>query len=271
MVGPGQKEGVVIYIEKQFPVVSYARACRLIGMSRTKKYHISKMKEKDKPIIEAIKEAVSKRRYGRKKVIAKIKKRNLGLSEFRIRRVYVKYGFSLPTKPSKRLRCREPNPLTIPLEKNKSWHVDFMSDALANGRKIRTFNVVDAFSRVCIGIEIDFSLPSVRITRLLDQWMETSGKPSSIRSDNGPEFISKHFEKWLTSRGIAWEPIRPGQPQENGIVERFNATYRSEILDANILRDINHCRQITQEWIREYNQDRPHESLGNKTPVEYAA
>lgn len=114
-------------------------------------------------------------------------------------------------------------------------------------------------------------MPSVRVTRLLDQWIEKHGKPASIRSDNGPEFISKHFSKWLRSKGIAWEAIRPGHPQENGIVERFNETYHHEILDANILRDLNHCREITQEWVREYNEERPHESLGDKTPMEYAA
>ncbi len=266
-----QKEEAVKYIRVRFPKASYARACRLMGVSRTKKNRISKMELKDKPILDAITEAVSKRRYGRKKVIAKLIKLypNMGIS--RIRRVYVKNGFSLPTKPSKRIRSIKPNPLTIPLEKNKSWHIDFMSDALVSGRKIRTFNVVDAFNRQCIGIEIGFSMPSVQVTRILDQWIETYGKPDSIRSDNGPEFISAHFKKWLNSRGIVSEPIRPGHPEENGIVERFNGTYRREILDANILRDIKHAKEITQEWIREYNEERPHESLGDKTPKEYAA
>ena len=229
------------------------------------------MKEKDKPILEAIKEVVSKRRYGRKKVMAKVVKLHPQMGKSKIRRVYVQHGFSLPSKPTKRIRSRKPNPLTTPLEKNKSWHIDFMSDALVYGRKIRTFNVIDAFNRQCIGIEVGFSMPAVQVTRILDQWIETHGKPESIRSDNGPEFISKHFAKWLHSKAIIWEAIQPGHPQENGFVERFNETYRQEILDANILRDLNHCREITQEWVREYNEERPHESLGDKTPLEYAA
>ena len=105
----------------------------------------------------------------------------------------------------------------------------------------------------------------------MDQWIETHVKPDSIRSDNGPEFISKHFAKWLQTNQISWEAIQPGCPQENGFVERFNKTYRSDILDANILRDLNHCREITREWIQEYNHERPHESLGDKTPIQYAA
>jgi putative transposase len=229
------------------------------------------MEEKEKPILEAIKEVVSKRRYGRKKVMAKVVKLHPDMSPFRIRRVYVKYGFSLPSKPTKRIRSVKANPVTVPEKKNQSWHVDFMSDALVNGRKIRTFNVIDAFNRECIGIEVGFSMPSSRVTRILDQWIEKHGKPASIRSDNGPEFIAKHFKKWLSNNAIIWEQIRPGSPQENGIVERFNGTYRSEILDANLLTDLGHCKQITQDWIKEYNQERPHESLGFKTPMEYAA
>lgn len=266
-----QRQEMVVYIQKQFPQISYARACKLTSMSRTKKYHVSKMDEKDKPILEAIKEATSKRRYGRKKVIAKVISLYPQMGKSRVRRVYVKHGFSLPSKPTKRLRTRKSNPLSTPLEKNKSWHIDFMSDALVSGRKIRTFNVIDAFNRECIGIEIGFSMPSIQVTRILDQWIETHGKPESIRSDNGPEFISKHFAKWLKSKDLIWESIRPGNPQENGYVERFNKTYRNEILDANILRDIKHCKELTKEWIQEYNYERPHESLGDKTPKQYAA
>lgn len=270
MVGPVQKKEVVAQIVKEHSAVSYARACRLLGVSRTQKYHNSKMEEKEKPIVEAIKQAVANRRYGRKKVMAKVMKLHPEMSPFRIRRVYVKYGFSLPSKPTKRVRSVKANPISVPEKKNQSWHMDFMSDALVNGRKIRTFNVIDAFNRECVGIEIGFSMTSNRVTRILDQWIEKHGRPASIRSDNGPEFIAKHFKKWLSNNAITWEQIRPGNPQENGIVERFNGTYRSEILDANLLRDLEHCKQITQAWIMEYNQERPHEALGFKTPIEYA-
>jgi putative transposase len=94
---------------------------------------------------------------------------------------------------------------------------------------------------------------ALMITRLLDQWIEKYGKPARIRSDNGPAFISHHFTKWLKNHHIEWE--RPGQPQENAMVERFNGTYRREILDANLLQSLSHCKQITQEWIWEYNQN----------------
>lgn len=271
MVGPVQKGEVVEHIENQYPAVSHARACQLVRHSRRKKYHKSKMKEKDECISAAIKEAIGKRHYGRKKVIVKVLKSHPELSAFRIRRVYVKEGFSLPGKPSKRIRSVAANPISIPTEKNQSWHIDFMSDVLVSSRKIRSFNAIDAFNRECIGIEIDHSLPSVHITRILDQWIEKHGKPASIRSDNGPEFISKHFKKWLSTNEIKWEQIRPGNPQENALIERFNGTFRAEVLDANILQNLSHCRKLTDAWIKEYNQERPHESLNFKTPMEYAA
>jgi putative transposase len=109
------------------------------------------------------------------------------------------------------------------------------------------------------------------ITRLLDQWIEKYGKPARIRTDNGPEFISHHFKKWLKHHHIEWEQIRPGQPQENAIVERFNGTYRREILDTNLFFSIDQARAITQAWMEEYNHKRPHEALQNKTPMEYEA
>lgn len=259
------------HVEKQYPIASHARASKLLSQTRSKKYYKSRMEEKEKPIVEAIKEATANRRYGRKKVMAKVIRLHPEMSTYRIRRVYVKYGFSLPTKPSKRMRLVEANPLEIPLKKNQSWHIDFMSDVLENGRKIRTFNGIDAFNRACLDIEVDFSITSVRVTQIMDRWIEKYGKPVSIRTDNGPEFRSRHFKKWLIKMGIKWETIRPGHPQENAFIERFNGTYRLEILDTTILKSLSHCKEITQEWIQEYNQRRPHESLGDKTPLEYAA
>lgn len=269
MVRPGQKEEAVRYVMKKYALKSHARACRLVRLSRTRRYYVSKMEAKEKPVLEAIEEVLKSRRYGRKKVIGKLAHQKPELSPFKIRRVYVKYGFSLPVKPSKRVRCVKSNPLVIPMSPNKSWHVDFMSDVLVDGRKIRTFNGIDAFNRSCLGIEIDFSMPSVKVTQILDRWIEKYGKPEAIRSDNGPEFISKHFKKWLRNKAIQWEEIRPGHPEENGLIERFNGTYRREILDTNVFYHLDHCRHITQEWMTEYNQDRPHESLNFKTPMAY--
>ncbi len=251
--------------------VSHSRACKVVGLSRKQKYHQSKLKEKEEPILKAIEKATEGKRYGRGKVIAKVRRIHPDMGAYQIRRVYEKYKFSLPVKTNKRLKTRVANPITLPLKKNEAWHIDFMSDALSDGRKLRTLNVIDAFSRLCLGIEIDLSMPSRRVTRILDELIETHGKPSKIRSDNGPEFISKHFKLWLKGQKIDWDPIRPASPQENALVERFNRTYREDVLDAHIFNSISAARNITRNWVKEYNEERPHQALGNKTPQEYAA
>lgn len=271
MVGLDCKVAGVQFIEETLKTVSHNRACRIIGLCRKRKYHQSRLLEKEAVIVKAIEKATEGKRYGRGKIVAKVRRLHPQMGPYQIRRVYQKYKFSLPVKTNKRLKTRVANPITIPLKKNEAWHIDFMSDALSDGRKLRTLNVIDAFSRLCLGIEIDLSMPSRRVTRMLDQLIEQFGKPSKIRSDNGPEFISKHFTLWLQTNKIDWDPIRPASPQENALVERFNRTYREDVLDAHLFSSLEAARNITQIWIKDYNEERPHEALGNKTPQEYAA
>lgn len=271
MVGLDCKVAVVQFINEKLKTVSHSRACKLVGLSRKRKYLKSRLKEKEEPILKAIEKATEGKRYGRGKVIAKVRRIHPDMGAYQIRRVYEKYKFSLPVKTNKRLKTRVANPITIPLKKNEAWHIDFMSDALRDGRKLRSLNVIDAFSRMCLGIEIDLSMPSRRVTRMLDQLIEQFGKPTKIRSDNGPEFTSKHFTLWLKNNKIDWDPIRPASPHENALVERFNRTYREDVLDAYLFNTLQAARNITQIWIKDYNEERPHEALGNKTPQEYAA
>ena len=143
--------------------------------------------------------------------------------------------------------------MEVPQEENSCWSLDFMSDALSNGRRFRTFNVIDDYSREVLAIEIDLSLPSRRVIRVLDRLVEYRGTPMKIRMDNGPEFISVEY-------------IQPGRPMQNGYIERFNKSYRTEVLDMYLFRTLDEVRAITGEWMTEYNEIRPHESLGNLAP-----
>ena len=126
-------------------------------------------------------------------------------------------------------------------------------------------------NRECLCITIDFNLPSRKVTALLDRLIECYGKPKRIRTDNGPEFTSKWFQLWLKQKGIAWSPIQKGSPQQNAIVERFNRTYREDVLDANLFASLNHARELTAKWRWEYNHEREHQSLNYRTPIAYAA
>jgi len=145
-----------------------------------------------------------------------------------------------------------------------------MSDSLSNGRKFRTFNVIDDFNREALTIEVDTSLPSARIIRSLGIIADERGFPRYIRSDNGPEFISHEFRRFCCSHRIRHRRIEPGKPQQNSYIERFNRSYREDILDMYAFKNLRQVRDLTSEWVVEYNYDRGHDSLGGKSPIEYA-
>ena len=144
-----------------------------------------------------------------------------------------------------------------------------MSDALWSGRRFRTFNVIDEFNREGLRIEVDTSLPAARVIRALNELVEVRGAPLSIRLDNGPEFIALALAEWAQTKGIRLNHIQPGKPTQNAYVERFNKTYRTEVLDCYVFDSLHEVRQMTQDWLHRYNHHRPHESLGRIPPVEY--
>ena len=149
--------------------------------------------------------------------------------------------------------------------------MDFMSDSLFCGRRFRTFNVVDDFNREVLAIEVDLNLPAPRVIRVLERIIAWRGYPAKLRMDNGPEFISIALADWAEQHGIELEFIKPGTPTQNSYVERFNRTYRDEILNMYVFRNLTEVRELTEPWMTEYNDDRPHDSLEDLTPWEYLA
>lgn len=218
-----------------------------------------------------ITQVLGTRRKGRNKVIKLVRKKYPQYGQSQIRRVYEQYGFSLTKRLRRRIKDNPANPIEIPFSRNQEWAMDFMSDALIDGRKIRTLNIVDHYNRECIGIKIGINIPARILIGYLEQRIELHGKPVRIRTDNGPEFRSKLFQKWLKKNDIIWSRIQKGKPQQNAIIERFNKTYREDVLDANIFHTVAHAEDITREWIEEYNNERPHQALNYETPVSYAA
>lgn len=226
---------------------------------------------KDAPIEKLIRQVIGHSRKGRRKVIPLVQRIDDSIGASRIRRIYEQQGFSLMKRHKKRLRNNPPNPATVPLCANTEWAIDFMHDSLTNGRAIRSLNIIDPFNRECKGIFIHHSIPSVRLIEYLERVIDQYGKPKYIRSDNGPEFISKEFQRWMHENKIGWSPIEKGKPQQNCFVERFNRTMRDDFFDANLFFSLIEAQEKSSIWKDEYNQIRPHESLNNKTPIEYAA
>lgn len=184
--------------------------------------------------------------------------------------MYKENEFQLKHRKKQWIESLERKPMPEANRLNEVWSIDFMSDSLSNGRKFRTFNVLDDFNRESLTIEIDTSLPSVRVIRSLEIIGAERGFPKYIRSDNGPEFISHSFRKFCCSHRIRHRRIEPGKPQQNSYIERFNRSFREDILDMHAFRNLCQVRELTGDWQIEYNHDRGHESLSGKSPAEYA-
>lgn len=184
----------------------------------------------------------------------------------RVHRVYSEMRLNKRRKYKRRLPARHPEPLSVPNTLNRCWSADFMSDALGDGRRFRTFNVIDDHRREVLAIEIDLNLGSRRVIRVLDRIAETRGLPERIRFDNGPEFTSIAVADWAELNGVQLDFIKPGRPMQNGFIERFNRTYRQAILDMYIFDSLDEVRELTSRWINFYNHRRPHDSLGGAPP-----
>jgi putative transposase len=189
----------------------------------------------------------------------------------RIYRIYKELELNLRIKPKKRLQREKPEPLAVPAAINQVWSMDFMHDQLADGRNFRLFNVIDDFNREALGIEVDFSLPSERIIRALEQVIEWRGKPTVIRCDNGPENISGLIQTWAKRHVIEFQYIQPGKPQQNAYVERFNRTVRYEWLSQYLWDNLEDVRLFATQWMYQYNHNRPHMALGGFTPKQRLA
>lgn len=188
----------------------------------------------------------------------------------KVYRVYTDMKLNIRRRAKKRLPDRVKQPLMVPTEANQMWSIDFMSDSLIEGRKFRLFNVLDDYNRESLAIEIDTSLPSSRVIRVLESLIEQRGKPANLRSDNGPEFISHTLQQWCEKNSITMQYIQPGKPMQNAYIERKNGSIRRELLNAYLFSSLTEVRALSEEWRTDYNIERPHKSLGYLSPVNYA-
>ncbi len=241
------------------------RSCQLVNLSRAAYYREKiSLAVRDAPVIEALNSIVAKHgRWGFWKCHDRLRLDGHPWNHKRTWRICCQMKLNLPRRTKKRL-IRPMQPLNAPLWPNEIWSLDFMSDSLYQGRRFRTLNILDEGVREALAIEIDTSLPSHRVVRTLQQLETWRGLPKAIRLDNGPELTSHHLADWCRSKGIELCFIQPGKPNQNAFIERFNRSYRrTEVLNSWLFTSLDEVREITHQWLQSYNEERPHDALGN--------
>ena len=269
MVSPQAKREAVTHLMTAHPL-GVTRACGLIGISRSLYRYQAKW-----PCDMALKERLSelaaqKRRYGYRRLHVLLRREGWQHNAKRTYRVYHEAGLMVRKRKRKRIAGVERIVKLPPLVPNDSWSMDFVSDGLVDGRRVRCLNIVDDFTKQCLAIEVDTSLPGKRVVNVLQRLAESRGLPKGITVDNGPEFVSKALDEWAYAVGLQLRYIQPGKPQQNAYIESFNGKFRDECLNEHWFMSMRHARQLIEEWRQDYNTQRPHSAIGYQTPDQFA-
>ena len=250
--------------------LSIRQACSLVNIARST-YSYTPVPDKNEKVREQLQLLIEKHSgIGFWQCYYRLRRQQYIWNHKRVYSVYTQMGLNIRRRMKKRLPARVKHELYQPEELNQVWSIDFMSDSLWDGRKVRLLNVMDDCSREVLWIESDTSLPTERVIRVLEALKETRGLPKMIRVDNGPEFISHKLDVWCKEEKITLVFIQPGKPTQNAFVERCNGSIRKELLNAYLFRTMEEVRVKAEEWKNDYNNERPHSSINYKTPKEYA-
>lgn len=251
--------------------LSVQKSCKSIGLSRAAYYRSTTAAgDRDAEVIAAISGVLEKHaRWGFWKCYKALRRTKHTWNHRRVYRVYCTMGLNQKRRVKRRLPQRTRTPLSVPERPNHVWSADFMSDALYAGNRFRAFTLIDDFNREVVAIEIDTSLTAKRLIRVFERLQETRGLPDVLRVDNGPEFLSSELVTWAEAAGMMIQYLQPGKPNQNAYIERFNRTYREEVLDLYLFDSLTEVREITYWRMIGYNEERPHDALGDLTPAEY--
>jgi putative transposase len=250
--------------------LSERKACGLMTLNRSTHRYEAHPRD-DSALRKKLLELAQRwRRFGGRRMKIMLEREGFQDSPKRIWRVYREENLQVRKRSRKKVARFRAAKLAATSRKNERWSMDFVSDALANGRKFRTLNVVDEYTRECRAIEVDTSLPGVAVVEVLERLSREQGLPEVLMTDNGPEFAGTVLDAWAFKRGVKLHFIDPGKPTQNAYVESFNGKFRDECLNEHWFLDLAEARQRIEKWRQEYNQIRPHSSLGNVTPEEFA-
>lgn len=274
MVTPALGREMVVYLTTEY-LVSQRRACHVVGIQRaTVRYRPqqqAKRVERSAAITTRLLALAALRpRFGYRRLGVLLRREGYVANHKRVYRLYQQSHLALRRKRRKRLAALRRVALVAPVRANQVWAMDFMQDALVNGRKFRTLNIVDVYTRECRAVEVDTSLGGTRVVRVLARLAEAHGAPVRIMLDNGPEFTSKALDAWAYAHQVELTFSRPGKPTDNGYIESFNGKLRDECLNSHWFTSLDDARSILEAWRCDYNETRPHSALGQLTPTAFA-
>lgn len=269
MVGPIARREVVGWLQTRG--TSLRRACRVIGLSTATWRYQRRTSATNLAVLARLHaHAALRARFGYRRLHILLEREGLLVNHKRVHRIYREAGLQVRRRRRKRLTQADRAPLAVPSQRRERWSMDFTVDTLADGRGFRTLNIVDDFTRECVAIEVDRSLPGLRVARVLDRLHAAIGLPQCIVVDNGPEFAGRTLDAWAYARGVTLRFIRPGKPIENAYVESFNGKFRDECLNEHWFVSLADAQVTIEAWRIDYNTVRPHSSLNGATPEHFA-
>ena len=270
MVGPIARREAVGWLQTRG--TSLRRACRVIGLSTSTWRYQRQTSATNLTVLARLQaHAAVRARFGYRRLHILLEREGVVVNHKRVHRIYRAAGLQVRRRRRKRLTRAERVPLPPASQRLERWSMDFTADTLADGRNFRTLNIVDDFTRECVAIEVDRSLPGLRVTRVLDRLRAMIGLPQTIVMDNGPEFTGRTLDAWAYAHGVTLRFIRPGKPIENAYVESFNGKFRDECLNEHWFVNLVDAKTAIEAWRVDYNTVRPHSSLGGRTPDQFAA
>jgi putative transposase len=268
MVRPAVRRQAVCHVQSVFGL-SERGACRALGMARATHRYKSRREPQDDLLGRLRKLAAARPRAGYRMLVRILRREGVGANHKRIYRIYRQEGLSIRVKRRKRLAA-SPRQVLWPVTKaNDRWAMDFVSDSTTDGHRFRILTLIDTFTRRAPGVVVERSIGGHRVARFLDQVAAKLGFPRSISVDNGPEFISNALDQWAHAHDVQLHFSRPGRPVDNAFIESFNGRLRDECLNTNWFYGLEQAREVIAAWLEDYNECRPHGSLGGLTPLEY--
>ena len=251
--------------------LSERRACRLVGLSRDSYRHPPQADATTRELAGRIVEiAHVRRRFGYRRIHDLLRPEFPGVNHKRVWRLYAAANLAVRKRKKVRRPPAERLPLQLARNVNEVWSMDFVSDSLANGRRLKCLTVADDFSHECVDITVDYGISGEYVTRLLDRAAVFRGYPAAVRTDNGPEFTSRAFIAWTQKHRVQHLLIEPGKPMQNGYIESFNGKFRDECLNEHWFQTLQQAREAIAHWRRDYNEVRPHSSIGRIPPARFA-